>query len=508
MKSGLSCLLSRLRRDERGSIMVQATLIVVVIMGMIGLALDGGRLFMANNDLQDLADAAALASAAKLNGTLNARQRAEDAARSMGDACARSTCNNVRWYDLSAPKILPGTDGVQFYETLANLDANIPAPDDKRANYIKVTTGAWEVAPTFLAAVGARSSNSAQATAVAEANVSMCLPASMMLCNPSEPLTGSTGNTSSFNPTPGQMFVFSTRGNTGRFSPGVFNLLDDQNGCDSDPCVKRLLSLQIPDFCVTGGTSPAQGQKTNATIDGINVRFDQRPSGDITGMDLAPSPIVIDGISPIGRGNICSRLGSVTPPGFQYTDVDPRAYDTACNVSPPSGSCPMPRDRSFTAVGGSGGSQIGNGPNVNDLNAYWQNHHGANWPTDPTTGRPLTRYEAYQQEVPVAEGGLGTVSFARTDSLEPSAPVCSSRTTEPAPTRRVVPVAVVDCIYWGVQGNSINNIRTNTYAEFFITEPTPCARCTGAGKIYTEFVSKHRIDQHGSALHSVVRLVR
>ena len=157
---GLSLLIARLCRDERGSIIIQATLTIVVIMGMIGLALDGGRLFMVNNDLQDLADAAALAGAAKLDGTSGAMERA--------DAAARTLNNNVRWWDVSGPKILPGTSGVQFYETLADLDANSPVTDDKHANYIKVTTGSWQVAPTFLVAVGAVSNNSMHATAVAE----------------------------------------------------------------------------------------------------------------------------------------------------------------------------------------------------------------------------------------------------------------------------------------------------------------------------------------------------
>ena len=112
-----------------------------------------------------------------------------------------------------------GTSGVQFYETLADLDANTPAANDKDANYIRITTGSWQVAPTFLRAVGAIS-NSTLARAVAESGTSSCVPASMMLCNPNEPLTGSTGDTSSFNPTPGTMFVFSTNGNTS-FSPGV-----------------------------------------------------------------------------------------------------------------------------------------------------------------------------------------------------------------------------------------------------------------------------------------------
>src|SRR5262249_19864932 len=52
-----------------------------------------------------------------------------------------------------------------------------------------------------------------------------CLPQTMLLCNPSEPVGGGTGNASSFNPTRGQMFVFSTTGNTGGFSPGFLVFL-------------------------------------------------------------------------------------------------------------------------------------------------------------------------------------------------------------------------------------------------------------------------------------------
>ena len=40
-------------------------------MGMIGLALDGRRCFLVNNDLQGLADAATLAGAARLDGGTN-----------------------------------------------------------------------------------------------------------------------------------------------------------------------------------------------------------------------------------------------------------------------------------------------------------------------------------------------------------------------------------------------------------------------------------------------------
>lgn len=479
---GHPLIVARLRRDERGSILIQATLTIVAIMGMIGLALDGGRLFMVNNDLQDLADAAALAGAAKLDGTIGAMQRA--------DAVARNLNNNVRWWNVSGLKILAGADGVQFYKTLADLDANIPAQTDKEANYIIVTTGSWQVAPTFLIAVGAISNNSTHATAVAESGTAMCVPASMMLCNPSEPLIGSTGDTSNFNPTPGTMFVFSTTGNTA-FSPGVFNLLQDANQDNSDPAVENLLAQQNADFCSTVGTSPAQGQKTNATQIGINVRFDQQPNGNVTGLDRTAAPIKIDGYVPKNGKNFCNgNLVNDTPTPYSNCTTDHTV------------SCPLPRDHSFTGVGGSGGSQIGDGPALTDLQAYWSNHHTGALPTGVST-----RYQIYQLEV----AGIGNAGTWLTDTVEPHGPQCLPASTEVPPelaaSRRVVPVAVVDCLYWGVKGNSINNIRINSYADFFLTEATPSSGST-SGNIYTEFVTTHYRDQNGSGLHSTVRLVR
>ena len=55
---------SPLGRDERGTILVQFTISLIAILGFIALALDGARVFLLHNDLQDLADAAARAGAA------------------------------------------------------------------------------------------------------------------------------------------------------------------------------------------------------------------------------------------------------------------------------------------------------------------------------------------------------------------------------------------------------------------------------------------------------------
>ena len=57
--------------DQHGSILVQFTVYLVALFGLAGLLWDTGRYLLAHNDLQDLADAAASAGAADLDGTRN-----------------------------------------------------------------------------------------------------------------------------------------------------------------------------------------------------------------------------------------------------------------------------------------------------------------------------------------------------------------------------------------------------------------------------------------------------
>jgi Flp pilus assembly protein TadG len=487
LRIGLLSLLSRLGKDENATVLVQFTVYLVAILGMIGLALNGGQFILVHNSLQDLADAAALAGAWQLDGTTGARTRATNAAQAMANN------NPPRWYDASVGSGGSTSIGTPLFYSAISLSGDTPATGDKDAKYIKVTTAASGTLPTFLVAVGA-GSNTATATAMAESTSSQCFPSSMMLCNPSEPLTGSTGDTSSFNPTAGQMFVFSTTGNTGGYSPGVFNLLDDPSGSGSDAAIEKFLSQQYGSVCFTQGTSPAQGQKTSATDNGINVRFDEQPNGNVNGVDLTPAPIVIDGISTTKQGNSCHVTSALptTPP------FDPTQYSTTCNST---GSCPLPRDppASFISVGGSGGSQIGGGVASSDLQTYWANHHPGTLPAGVTT-----RWQLYQLEV----AGTGNAGTWLTDALEPHAPQClSTGGPEFIAQRRILHVAVVDCLYWGVTGNKVNNIPINTYADFFLTESTPTSGPTN-GNIYTEYVSKQQINAPGSLLHRIVQLVR
>ena len=213
-KLGFFSLLSRLDKDEHRTILLQFTVYLVAIFGFIGLALDGGRYLLLHNSLQDLADAAALAGAAKLDGTSGATTLATAAAQAMANN------NPPRWYDLGGSPTIT----TSFY---SSLNPDRATTSDKDARYIQVTTdvtadGISRIVPTFLIAVGAVS-QPARATAMAKATGSQCFATSMMLCNPAEPQTGSTGDTSSFDPPVGAEFVFSVAGNTGAFSPGGFD---------------------------------------------------------------------------------------------------------------------------------------------------------------------------------------------------------------------------------------------------------------------------------------------
>ncbi|SFL75094.1 pilus assembly protein TadG-related protein [Rugamonas rubra] len=59
----------RLRPRQRGALLISFALMLVVVLGFVGLALDLSRLYNRKVELQNLADAAALAAAGQLNGT-------------------------------------------------------------------------------------------------------------------------------------------------------------------------------------------------------------------------------------------------------------------------------------------------------------------------------------------------------------------------------------------------------------------------------------------------------
>ena len=73
--------MQRLIRSQRGAYLVIVSLLLVVLIGFGALALDLGRLFILRSEMQNAADAAALAAARELGREAGAQGRAILAAR-------------------------------------------------------------------------------------------------------------------------------------------------------------------------------------------------------------------------------------------------------------------------------------------------------------------------------------------------------------------------------------------------------------------------------------------
>ncbi len=552
-------LLRKFGKDERGTVLVQFTLYLVGILGMMGLALDGARFLLVNNNLQDLADASALAAAAQLDGAQDALTRADCAARTFTttSSCPSPTVPNTpnRWFDVAGTAILSGTNGVQFY---SSLDPDTVTTDPKSANYVQVTTGNdWQVIPGFLrggmALLGiTAASYSTHATAWAQGNgaggVSACGVVQSFLCNPFEGSETNPGNANNFaqNATVGTMILLIN----GAGAAGNWGLLQVPNE-NANPHNLAAFWDQTSNSQCTSTNSQGTTRTGNVgkfAFEGMNVRFDSPfGSGNNCGNDCVSAPIVIDGFQSWGgtgpnhlNGSQCNRIDPGDPPvtwdpnnscpissvngtpssancngipevpcydgstnnqggqsrispncavngtpiTFSQTDANPtvnptgyQAYDTACNLpntDPGFGSCPLPRDRTFT-------NNVGSGPNNTDLQAYWTNHHGGTAPTVPTGVGP--RYYFYQQEV----NGTGSAGTWLTDTVEPHGPVCTNSTTGSL-SRRTLYAAIVDCTYWGITGNKALP-TSSLIAQVFMTEPAGQGTTTPSsnGMLHVEY---------------------
>jgi Flp pilus assembly protein TadG len=97
----------RVEKSEKGFSLLTTAVCTVVMIGTTGLAIDVGQMFIVKNELQAYADAAALAAAAKLDGTKQGVDNAQTAAQTgpMGSTIP----NNVRFDSVTLPTSAIGT---------------------------------------------------------------------------------------------------------------------------------------------------------------------------------------------------------------------------------------------------------------------------------------------------------------------------------------------------------------------------------------------------------------
>ena len=468
-----------LSRDEHGGILVFWAVSLAVLLGIVALSFDIGRISVTQTELQSFADSVALAAAGELDGQDDAIDRATAAAEAMISdrqtyATGSSVLSGPTDYTLAFLASLPASDTVAATDTTTN-------PAD--AIYVRVTVNARTVELTFAAAFAALTgttpiNNQVSARAVAGFTAYACDVTPLMFCIP----PGWTADAHI-----GDMIQLRAGGSGGgAWAPGDFGFVDPSKVLvDTEgPCGG--LSGGNLDRCLIGAEGPITqcfsyrgidvepGQKVGSYEAAINTRFDiytATMNGKKNDADFAPAPNVIKGIIP-KNGN-CIGNEEISP----NTIGQPR---DACFAT---GTC--------NDVNGGDGPRFGDG--TWDRTAYFSTNYS---PFDGTVPASLqtwfdayavdpsapTRYEVYLAENAISGDILTGDGHDGDPIAETGRPRCNTASNpEITALRRVVIAAGIDCAANGI-GGAASDVPVDEYVKIFLTEP---ASNDGAGTSFT-----------------------
>ena len=261
------------RRAERGSILATSALGMLSLLLAVGLGVDISHLYLAKNELQNAADAAALAGASGLNftpsGITTATNRAvEEMNKYEFDNTQVSFPRaNIRF----GANLSDFNSGTDMSEAQASSLANAPT-----VRFVKVTTPNSPVNIAFVSSVVGNSLN-LSADAVAGVSVPLnLLTGYLPVCVADEDFADTI--------LPGNMYTF--RGSSqDSISPGNYQVLAiDGSGASDD---RIGLATGVRNIIGAGGiVNTKPGVSSGAIRQGINTRFDDYASG----MDPASYP--------------------------------------------------------------------------------------------------------------------------------------------------------------------------------------------------------------------------
>lgn len=429
--------LRRVIRDDRGGVAVFGAMVALTAIGAGAVAVDVGRMTVLRSQMQNAADARAMAAAVQLDGRDGAQTRATTVAQ------------NVMVHGSAIPEDDSEIQvaSVAFYSQYT--PTKVVATNDQNAVFVEVVLEARQVDFLFepvLDALTGDDAQSAQITtyAVAGPDPYICHAPPLMICDYGDKGGGVHDWSDDLrNPIhAGKQIRLKEQGSGGTWVPGNFGLLSLPDGSSGASDLEAALAALLPEDCYELDVTTATGSKTNKIVDAINSRF------DITGNPWPyPAPNVIN----------------------------------------------FPRDATLIS---STTEKLGDGSW--DLAGYWTAKHGGSVPSELSGA---TRYQVYLYElgVPFARNGKQTLypapadlaDYAGYELVEPSAaaiPVNASnqhdpdydgapRSTNPTAygdvtqdySRRLVQVVQLQCTTLDVKGKHDYPTQAN-YLEIFITE--------------------------------------
>lgn len=266
------------KKKERGSILATSAIGMLTILLAVGLGVDISRFYLAKNELQNAADAAALAGASALNSAPAGVTKAADRAVAA-----------MNKYDFNHNGVTFARSNVEFAVNLNGPYMSEASAQGQATNirFVKVTTPASAVGVSFAAGVLGNSKN---LTASATAGLSVPLN---MFCNWLPVSVIDYGTPIS----PGNLYTFrSAPGNS--VSPGNYQILAVAGRGGADV---RVGLAQGVDECAEPGavynidTKP--GVSSGPVRQGINTRFDEYSSGHVNPTDMPPDKNIKENIT-------------------------------------------------------------------------------------------------------------------------------------------------------------------------------------------------------------------
>jgi Flp pilus assembly protein TadG len=507
----------RFWRARDGAVAIYASFASVVMIGFGALVVDAGRAYTLQTELQHSADAAALAGAAELDRTATSITRAQTAAKT-------ALIKNLQTFASGGQDVVIEDTHIRFLSSLpADDDAPIPnssvTNDPLFAGYIEVTPSVREVnyllAPVVAMLTGDPGGNltkgKASATAVAGLECVVCNFPPLMICNPAE----SNGNTGApFNPVPGQLIELKQGGGTGAWTPGNFGLLDPYEGNQGTANLVQSLASTNPGGCYSATVDLRTGSATNPVSTAMNTRFDMYENPGFGGgaknnSDYRPAPNVVKGKYKDGNGYV-NYAGS-PPTGRAMPKHDCYGANNCASLGPSF----HPRFAPPEAA------------NLTAQTSFWAEYWGTNHPSDsfgthylngnldPNGDGIVTRKEMYDWEVANAiptgdANGDGSVSSddetaASSATGENGRPTNYAGSAAPDPMRRVMYVAVINCVEHGPLNGNSSGVPVLAYAKMFLTHP---AEGGSEPTIYAEVISAVEPDADSTVLHDIVQLYR
>ncbi|NNC36214.1 MAG: hypothetical protein EX271_11855 [Acidimicrobiales bacterium] len=499
---------TKIGKDIKGAALVYVSLMMALLIGMAGVAIDMSRLSVAHTQAQAAADAAALAAARQLDGSVNSITRATAAAETAATALA---ANSQQFSDEA-----DSTPNVQV--TLRFLE-DLPASDDtpiassdyttdpQEAFFAEATTEILTHDNLLLPVLGVVMSKNYTAVAIAGQDSSTCKLTQFAICNPGEVEDGNQDF--DYQDWVGKLIRVKSAGMGSQWAPGNFGYLDPPSGgTGAGDIAEFLAKVEANDQCYSTGLNVRTGQVTS-TRNALNTRFDiyenphfSPPSGMGMGMsdprvDFPPAQNVTKGWVQTSAGDPC------------VLEVDP-------NTPPTTSGFPIDDDQKLDDEDRFGSGEW-------DCLDYWTINH----PDDPTALGPnadgltcannsdaVSRFEIYKWEIDNNKipGAATSDASATPPQIAPEEgyPQCS--TSAPAQTapfdietdRRMVRFAVMNCIAEGVQGN-VDNVPPIAYMRAFLTQPIDSAN---AYDVYLEVVDYEEIGTNDGSLKEYVEIYR